>query len=121
MVRASPMKPPLSAAVRELEEETGYVPLPGARSDALGWAWPNPAIQNNRVHSFIVGPVRRAKAQNLDPGEMIDVVEVDLEAIPGMILGGEIRHALILNAFFQLLLKDGAAGGALVESLRRYR
>src|SRR4051794_9571512 len=38
------------AAIRELAEETGYVPLPGARCEELGWTHPNPAILDNRVH-----------------------------------------------------------------------
>src|SRR5687768_12652903 len=39
----------LTAAARELEEETGYT---AKEWRALGTALPNPAIQNNRLHTF---------------------------------------------------------------------
>lgn len=99
-----------SAAIREMTEETGYTPLEGARCVDLGWTHPNPAIQDNRCYSFMVGPVRRDREQSLDEGEMIDVVEVPIEEIPRRIREGEIRHALILNAFFSLCLQDAGDG-----------
>lgn len=93
-------------ALRELTEETGYEPLPSAKCYSLGWNYPNPAIQNNRCYSFLVGPVARKSKQNLDPAERIEVLEVDLEEIPQILAEGKIKHALILNAFFMLMLKD---------------
>ena len=108
------------AALREMTEETGYVPLEGAKCLDLGWAHPNPAIQNNRVHSFIVGPVLRDRAQKLDPGEMMDVVEVPIEEIPEKILSGEINHALILNAFLLLAFQDAKFGDSLKSILRSF-
>jgi ADP-ribose pyrophosphatase len=99
-------KDPQAAALRELEEETGYVPLPGATCTNLGWAFPNPAIMNNRCYSVAVGPVEKRRAQKLDPGEMIDVLEVPFGEIPSRILKGEIRHALMLNNFFLWLLRS---------------
>lgn len=106
-----------AAAVREMTEETGYVPLPGARCVDLGWTHPNPAIQDNRVHSFLVGPVRLERKQKLDVGEMIEVVEVPIVEIPERIARGEIRHALILNAFLLLALRDSSVGDALRRAL----
>jgi 8-oxo-dGTP pyrophosphatase MutT (NUDIX family) len=94
-----------AAAIREMTEETGYVPLPGARTVSLGWTFPNPAIQNNRAHSFICGPVRRERAQKLDPGEMIDVVEVSVEELAARIATGEMKNAIILNAFLFLMMQ----------------
>src|SRR3712207_5675049 len=44
-----------ASALRELSEETGYAPLPGAKCISLGAALSNPAMINNRTHSFIVG------------------------------------------------------------------
>ncbi|MBU1702225.1 MAG: NUDIX domain-containing protein [Candidatus Eisenbacteria bacterium] len=41
---------PAIAAARELREETGYA---CGAIEPLGWHEPNPAIQNNRVHSFV--------------------------------------------------------------------
>jgi 8-oxo-dGTP pyrophosphatase MutT (NUDIX family) len=120
----------MAAALRELEEETGYEPLPGARAESLGWTHPNPALQNNRCHSFIVGPVRRRGAQNLDPGEMIEAVEIPISELPARILareettdanGKDFTHALMLNAFLFLMLKDPAGSALLGEKLEAFR
>jgi 8-oxo-dGTP pyrophosphatase MutT (NUDIX family) len=106
-----------AAAIRELQEETGYQTLPGAKCESLGWAHPNPAILDNRCYSLIVGPVKRTNSQSLDPGEMIEVVEIPISEIPAMILNGQISHALMLNAFFFLVLQKSESSQALVSRL----
>ncbi len=106
-----PSDPDLMAtALRELKEETGYEPLPGARCEAIGTSLPNPAIQNNRTHSFVVGPVRKTSAQSLDPAEMIEVEEVPISQIPEKIIRGEIGHALMLVCFLWAALRDPSGG-----------
>ena len=109
------------AAIRELAEETGYEPLPGALTRGLGWTFPNPAIQNNRCHSFIVGPVRKVRDQQLDHGELMDVVEVPIAELPERIRNGEIRHALILNAFLFLMLESDRCLEFLADGLTSFR
>jgi 8-oxo-dGTP pyrophosphatase MutT (NUDIX family) len=110
---------PQAAAIREMTEETGYEPIQGFRCERLGWTFPNPAIQDNRCHSFIVGPVRKTREQKLDAGEMIDIVEIPLEEIPVLILKGEITHALMLNTFFFASLQGGS--GTLVDQLSQFK
>lgn len=107
-------------AIREMTEETGYVPLPGARCLPVVTNYPNPAIQGNRVHSFIIGPVRKETSQNLDSGEMIDVLEVPIAEIPRMINNGEIDHALILNAFLSLAFQSKAAQEKLIRTMQSF-
>jgi 8-oxo-dGTP pyrophosphatase MutT (NUDIX family) len=109
-----------SAAIREMEEETGYRALPGARCLPVGWAYPNPAIMNNRCHYFVVGPVRKHTEQNLDAGEMIEVEEVSIDEIPNKISQGEINHALILNAFFLFALQSKEFSETLAAQLRQF-
>jgi len=46
---------------------------------------------------------------------MIEVIEVPLADIPQMIVRGEIDHALIMNAFFFLMLQEDS-GRTLLES-----
>jgi 8-oxo-dGTP pyrophosphatase MutT (NUDIX family) len=110
-----------AAALRELAEETGYAPLPDARVQDLGWSFPNPAILNNRSHCFAVGPVARQGAQELDAGEMIEVVELSFAEIPERIARGEIRHALTLNTLFFLLLQARDGRELLTRELGSYR
>jgi ADP-ribose pyrophosphatase len=113
-----------AAALREFEEETGYAALPGARVESLGWTHPNPAILNNRCHSFVVGPVRKRGQQNLDAGEMIEAIEIPIDDIPGLLRDrGEnaLTHALMLNAFLFLLLRDPQASALLRGQLESFR
>lgn len=109
------------AAIREMTEETGYAPTTDAKVTSLGWNYPNPAIQNNRCYSFVVGPVEKKTIQNLDQGEMIDVVTIPIDELPKALLDGTISHSLILNAFFFLLLKNPNAQTQLQKALSEFQ
>lgn len=87
---------PLRAARREMLEETGY---DSEEILPLGAVHPNPAIMNNRCHTFLASNVRLIGEQNLDLGEDIDVQLIALKEIPRLIRNGEITHGLVLNAF----------------------
>ncbi|MCM2324670.1 MAG: NUDIX hydrolase [Oligoflexia bacterium] len=110
-----------AAALRELREETGYVPLPGARCVPICSPHSNPAILNNRAHSFIVGPVRKDRSQALDSGEMIDVEEVPIAELPARIARGEITHVIMLNAFLSLAFQTEEGKAALTRRLDDFR
>jgi 8-oxo-dGTP pyrophosphatase MutT (NUDIX family) len=92
-----PGEAPAEAALRELEEETGY------RADRLvplGWSHPNPALQSNRLHSYLALGCHRVHEGHADPGEELTVEEVPRAALPGLVLAGEISHALVLVALY---------------------
>lgn len=95
-----------SGALRELEEETGFKPTADAKVHYLGWVYPNPAILNNRAHSFVVGPVEKSSVQHLDTDEMVEVVEVPFTDLPRLIAEDKFKHALMLNSLLFLLLPD---------------
>ena len=88
---------PAVAGRREMQEETGY-----DTDDivALGAVAPNPAILNNRCHTFLARDARPLAQQHLDGAEEIRVELVDPDDVPGLIAGGQISHSLVICAFY---------------------
>ena len=100
-----PGEAPRDAAARELLEETGYV----AREwRALGVVRPNPAIQGNRLHTFLALDAEPAHAPTPDGGEVLAVETRSLDELTEMLATGAIDHALVTAAFTHLLLATGA-------------
>jgi 8-oxo-dGTP pyrophosphatase MutT (NUDIX family) len=90
---------PEAAARRELLEETGYC---AERWTDLGAVEPNPAFQNNLCHHFLAEGARRTAAQDLDPGEDIEVATLSLDEALRAVRTGEIRHSLVISALARL-------------------
>ena len=88
---------PEQAARRELLEETGYEP---EKMIFLGAVHPNPAIQNNRCHTFLAHNARSRQIQKLDGTEDIEVREAPWSEVSRMVDQGEITHSLVLAALF---------------------
>ena len=88
-----------SAAARELLEETGYT----ARTwQLLGRVAPNPAIQNNYLHSFLARDAERTHEPRLDGSEVVSVSTLPLARITELLRRGAIEHALVVTAFAHL-------------------
>lgn len=90
-----PGEAPREAAMRELQEETGY------RPDSLeytGVVEPNPAFLRNKCHMFVARGVRPVSKQNLDPGEVISLEIATWDQVDTYIKTGRILHGLVLNA-----------------------
>lgn len=89
------------AAVRELLEETGYTPR---EVIALGQTRPNPAIQNNWIHTFLARDAQFKQTPTFDSTEHTSVRLVPLDEIPSLIASSAINHALVIVAFHWLSL-----------------
>lgn len=96
-------EPPLEAARHELLEETGYE---AGEMVELGRTRPNPALQNNWIHSYAaLGAVRRGEPAN-DGTEHTVVRLVPLAEVPRLVAGGAITHSLVVTAFHLLSLRE---------------
>lgn len=95
---------PLYAAKRELLEETGF-----ESNDwrLIGVVNPNPALHNNRCHTYLAMNCRRVRGPSPDSTESLEVLEIPLEEVPNLILSGEITHALALNGLFWFFVHRG--------------
>lgn len=107
----------MATALREMTEETGYEPLPHARTKILGSSYPNPALQDNGVHSLVVGPVKKTRPQSLDSTEDIEVVEVPVADLPKLCREGKLTHALMLTTLFHFLMQETPAAKELIDGL----
>jgi ADP-ribose pyrophosphatase len=93
-----------TAAARELVEETGYT----ARGwHHLGSMAPNPAIQNNLLHSYLALDAERTHEQRLEGSEVVSVETVPLRDVTELLRRGAIEHALVVAAFGLLAVRLG--------------
>jgi len=86
-----------SGALRELEEETGFT---AARVEEIGITNPNPAIMDNRVHTYLAHGVTRESAQDLDPNEIVDVELVPVDDILAGTIPEFSTHAIMLAGLY---------------------
>lgn len=91
-----PGEDPQAAALRELQEETGYT---ARRIRLLGRVCPNPAIQDNHCYMFVAEGCRPAGPPQPEALERIEIVRRPVADIPRLIASEEICHGLVINAF----------------------
>ncbi len=85
----------LTAAKRELREETGYA--------AEDWQWlgevlPNPAIQSNRCATYLARNCRRVAETQFDTTEECVLRLEPADGVAALIRSGEINHAIVVAA-----------------------
>tara|TARA_Y100001934_G_C12157429_1_gene680296 strand:- start:19 stop:591 length:573 start_codon:yes stop_codon:yes gene_type:complete len=84
----------LTAAKRELLEETGYV------SDDwsyLGAVEPNPAFHGHLCHHWLAQGARQARPPEPDDGELIEIDLMSEADVQQAVQNGELKHALALS------------------------
>lgn len=87
----------LSAAARELEEETGFVVGQMTRLTTL---YDSPSKDTNKIHLLLAKDVRPIGTQQLDITEDIEVVPIPVDDIFGKISTGEICVCGTIAALF---------------------
>jgi len=98
-----PGETPKKAAARELLEETGYQ---AKECIKMGVVNPNPALFNNRCHTFLARGIQKVTEPTPDQTEDIEVVLIPLTNIPKLILEGKIDHAMVITAFTHYFLRN---------------
>jgi len=93
---------PAEAAIRELQEETGYT---GAEPILIGTVTPNPAIQTNYCYTYLITDARKTQPPEPEEYEEIAVEIRPISEMPAMIRNGEITHALVVAAFYYFQLQ----------------
>ena len=99
-----PGETPLTAAQRELREETGYT--------ATNWQpvctyFANPARQTNRVHVFLAQGISSPGVQALESSEQITVSAVDVTQAMNLIATGEFSQGMHIGSLFLCLRAAG--------------
>ncbi len=92
---------PITAAKRELLEETGY------SSDniiEIGRVSPNPASHTNLMYAYVALDAKRVGSQALDEIEEIEVYPIPLDEAILMVRNGELLQSLHVSSLFFALV-----------------
>jgi ADP-ribose pyrophosphatase len=92
---------PLSAAKRELEEETGYQ---AKHWIDLGSVYPSPGSTSEQIFLFAATDLIK-KEQQLEATEQIDLHTIEMDKLNQLINNGEFRHGAGLAAILRYLVK----------------
>lgn len=93
----------LTAAKRELKEETGFE---SELWTSLGSVSSNPAILSNRTHLFLAEKCVKTTEQNTDGSEDIAVHLTDMDHFLSLTAEGTVHHAIVVAAVGKYLLSQ---------------
>lgn len=87
----------LSAAQRELEEETGFI---AKNWESLGFIWTTPGFCNEKLYLFKAYTLL-FKGQHLDEDEILNYIEIDKNEVFDMVKNGIISDAKTICALMR--------------------
>jgi len=94
---------PITAGVRELEEETAYT---GKDVRYLGKTAAHPVFMNAYIHHILVIDAEATSDTNFDDGELINVQLIDFSDIETLLRSGYFNHPHTIAALSRLDLKE---------------
>lgn len=100
-----PNEAPAEAALRELAEETGYVPRDGL--ELITSFIIDPTNSNGRFSLFLARNATHSVPQELDPTEEITLELVPVDRLVGLMREGTINVATHVGAIYTVLDKLG--------------
>ena len=100
---------PLQAAIRELEEETGYK---AGKMTQIGSINPNPAFMSNESFTFLAEELTPTGNMNLDEHEMIDMELVPVREVAEEMGTGMYNSAITIQAWYWYLKYSGLEFGS---------
>ena len=92
---------------RELRDETGYEAREWVH---CGHVYPNPALQNNRLHTYLALGCKKVGEQILDPFEDLKVRLMPISDVAAAFERGEFKHSLVamsLQLAFRKMREQG--------------
>ena len=96
-------EPPMQAAARELEEETG---IKAERLQLLYVAYQSPGYTDEKIYIYRAEGGERVST-HLDDGEFLDVEWIELDKVKEMLKNGEIKDAKTIIALQAYFLENG--------------
>jgi 8-oxo-dGTP pyrophosphatase MutT (NUDIX family) len=92
-----PEEEPSKAVLRELEEETGYVP---DELIHIGTCWPNPAFLTNTCYSYLATNCRPSGRVQQDASEEVKVILVPEPELHNLLLRGLLGNSMGIVALY---------------------
>ncbi len=89
-----------AGARREMLEETGY---DSSKMVKVSSHFPNPALQNNQMHTYIAYDSEKVQEQNLDEFEELELYFCSLERLEEHLYNGDINHSIMIASIAQAL------------------
>jgi ADP-ribose pyrophosphatase len=99
--KLEPGEDPLTAGLRELEEETGHT---AGHHESLGVAYPTPGYCDEVLHLYLAKNLTQTQ-QNLDEDEFLDVEKIPFDKAVEYCLDGTIKDAKTLVALLRYKLR----------------
>lgn len=91
---------PRLGALRELEEETGYT---SKRLVAIAENFPNPALQDNKIYTYIAFETTFKGEQELDPFEQIEVHKIAYKDFRNWVREGKFNHNIVVASIYMAI------------------